>query len=390
MPSIDAVQADPVGEARRALLLCNACQFCDGYCAVFQALKRRRSVSDADLTFLSNLCHNCRACYHACQYAPPHGFAVNLPKSLSLVRHRSYRLHARPAGLGRLFRRNGRGVLAITLLVGAAVALAAVGLVPGESLLGRQTEPNAFYRIVPWPVMAGAAGLAAAWALLAVALSAKAVWRAMGPAPKAAVLPSVIEALRDAVTLRNLGGGGAGCNDRDERFSTARRRFHHAMVGGMALCFAATGVATVYDHALGWPAPYPLLSAPVLLGSAGGVLVMAGTAGLAALKWRADPAPVAQSLQGADWALLVQLFLTAASGLALLALRGTTAMGPLLLAHLGIVLGLFLTAPCGKLLHAPFRFAALLRAAMERHENGGPRRIGGPGPGVVRPPPPPS
>lgn len=380
MPSTDPLPADPTGEARRALLLCNACQFCDGYCAVFQALKRRRAVSDADAAFLANLCHNCRACYHACQYAPPHEFAVNLPRSLSLVRHRSYRLHARPAGLGRLFRRNGRRVLGITLLVAAMVALAILGLSPAESLLARQTGPGAFYRMVPWPIMAGTAGLAVAWAAAAIGLSARAFWRAMGPPPKAPVLPSLVEALRDAVTLRNLGGGGAGCNDRNERFSTARRRCHHVMVTGMALCFAATGVATVCDHALGWPAPYPLLSAPVLLGSAGGLLVMLGTAGLAALKWRADPAPLAEGLQGTDWALLVQLFLTAASGMALLALRGTAAMGPLLLVHLGLVLGLFLTAPCGKLLHAPFRFAALLRAAMERRESNGRR--------VCRTPPP--
>jgi len=379
MPFTDTLSVDPTGDARRVLRLCNACQFCDGYCAVFQALKRRRAVSEADATFLSNLCHNCRTCYHACQYAPPHGFAVNLPKSLSFVRHRSYRLHVRPAGLGRMFRRNGRRVLTITMLMVAVVTLAIPELGPTEPLLDRQIGPNAFYRIVPWPVMAGAAGLTAVWAVLVVGLSARAVWRAMGPAPKAPVLPSLIEALRDAVTLHNLGGGGAGCNDRDERFSTARRRFHHALVGGMALCFASTGVATVYDHALGWPAPYPLMSAPVLLGSAGGLLVMLGTAGLAALKWRADPAPVAESLQGADWALLMQLFLVASSGLALLTLRGTTVMGPLLLVHLGLVLGLFLTAPCSKLLHAPFRFAALLRAAMERRESNGPR--------VIRPPP---
>ncbi|AWK86696.1 tricarballylate utilization 4Fe-4S protein TcuB [Azospirillum thermophilum] len=387
-PTPAAGESPDAAEARRVLLLCNACQFCDGYCPVFPALKRRRTLAEADLTFLANLCHNCRACYHACQYAPPHGFAVNLPRSLSLVRQDSYARHVRPAPLGRLFRRNGQVVLGFTAALVAALLLAALALIPAELLFARHAGPGAFYRLVPWPLMAGVAGLAAGWAVLAVGCSVASLWRAMGPAPRAALAPSLWEAVRDAVSLRHLGGGGAGCNDRTERFSTVRRRFHHAMAGGMVLCFAATSVATIYDHLFGWPAPYPLLSLPVLLGTAGGIGVMAGTAGLAALKWRADPGPVAQEVQGTDLALLVQLFLAAASGLVLLALRDGPAMGVLLLAHLGIVLALFLTVPCGKLLHAPFRLAALLRDALERRVSGRGRAATGSPARSGAPPPP--
>ncbi|PWC33712.1 tricarballylate utilization 4Fe-4S protein TcuB [Azospirillum sp. TSO35-2] len=360
-----------VEEARWALDVCNACQFCDGYCAVFPALKRRQSLALADLALLSNLCHNCRSCYHACQYAPPHAFAVNLPKSLSRLRHQSYRDHAWPKALAGRLRRNGRFVLSVTLLAVVATLLLAVLWLPPEVLLGRHAGPGAFYRVLPWGVIAGAAGLAAGWSLLAVGLGVVAFWRSLGPPPAgAAMLPALREALRDAATLRNLGGGGVGCNDRDERFSQARRRFHHAMAYGFALCFASTMVATAYDHLLGWPAPYPVLSAPVLLGCLGGAGLMVGTAGLALLQRRAHPGPVAPELIGADRALLAQLFLTAASGFCLLAARETPAMGPLLAIHLGIVLGFFITLPCGKFLHAPFRAAALLRAALERQASG--------------------
>lgn len=358
-------------DARRALEICNACQFCDGYCAVFPALKTRRSVSAEDLTFLSNLCHNCRSCYHACQYAPPHAFDLNLPRSLSLVRQQSYRDHVWPPLLkGRLPYAGWPAVAVMVAIVLSTVALVTVPVllwVPPETLYGRQSGPGAFYRLVPWRVIVGVAGVATLWSLLAIGFSVASFWRGMGPAPAGVpLLPALREALSDAATLRNLGGGGGGCNDRDERFSQARRRFHHALFYGVGLCFASTCVATVYDHLLGWPAPYPLASPPVLLGSLGGVGMVIGTAGLALLKLRADPAPVASSLTGADCALLALLFLVAASGLGLLALRETAAMGPLLLAHLGLVLGWFATLPYSKFLHAPFRFAALLRAAMER------------------------
>ena len=36
--------------------------------------------------YLANLCHNCGACLHACQYAPPHEFAVNVPRAMAQVR----------------------------------------------------------------------------------------------------------------------------------------------------------------------------------------------------------------------------------------------------------------------------------------------------------------
>jgi len=58
---------------------------------------------------------------------------------------------------------------------------------------------------------------------------------------------------------------------------------------------------------------------------------------------------------------LVLLLLTAVSGLLLLALREHAVMGVLLVAHLGIVLALFVTLPYGKLVHGLYRAVALLK-----------------------------
>jgi citrate/tricarballylate utilization protein len=67
-----------------------------------------------------------------------------------------------------------------------------------------------------------------------------------------------------------------------------------------------------------------------------------------------------------DAAFLLQLLLSAATGFLVLFLRETRAMGTLLLVHLGVVLGLFLTMPYGKLVHAVYRFASLVRYGAER------------------------
>ena len=67
MPSAELLK-----ETGRQLVICNACRYCEGYCAVFPAMELRRSFSDGELEHLANLCHNCRSCFYACQYAPPH------------------------------------------------------------------------------------------------------------------------------------------------------------------------------------------------------------------------------------------------------------------------------------------------------------------------------
>ena len=75
----DIVLSAPATEVARQLQICNACRYCEGFCAVFPAMTRRLEFGKADIHFLANLCHNCGACLHACQEAPPLEIAVNVP-----------------------------------------------------------------------------------------------------------------------------------------------------------------------------------------------------------------------------------------------------------------------------------------------------------------------
>ena len=69
---------------------------------------------------------------------------------------------------------------------------------------------------------------------------------------------------------------------------------------------------------------------------------------------------------GADNALLAQLFLMTLTGLLLLALRETPAMGILLSVHLGTILSWFVLLPYSKFVHGLYHSLALLRHARER------------------------
>jgi len=368
---------DAATEAERLLRICAACMYCDGYCAVFPAIAGKHGFPLAEIDHLAHLCHNCRGCWYACQYAPPHPFAVNLPRTLAAVRQESFARHVRPRWLAGAFARTGW----IVAVVVGAVTLAALALVliavPPEILLGVHTSGGAFYRVVPWGIMTAAAGLSFAWAVVAVAAATVAFWRTIGPrAPLRIVLRALPAALADVVTLRNLGGGGHGCNDTGEKLSGERRASHHVLVAGFALTILSTVSAALLHHVTGAPAPYPVVSLPVLAGTLGGVLMLAGVAGLAAVETRADREPAAPAETRMNIGLLALLAATAASGLAVLGLRATAAMGLALTLHLGVVVGTFLVLPATKMLHAPFRAAALLRAAIDRLI-APPRRSGG-------------
>jgi citrate/tricarballylate utilization protein len=128
---------------------------------------------------------------------------------------------------------------------------------------------------------------------------------------------------------------GQGCNEADDAFTLARRRFHHLTFYGFMLCFASTSVATLYHHAFGWPAPYALTSLPVLLGTIGGLGLLASPAGLLWLNLRRHPQQGDAAQRPMDRGFIVLLLLTSATGLALLVWRDTAAMALLLAVHLG-------------------------------------------------------
>ena len=358
-------ETEAIVEARRLMAICNACRYCEGYCAVFPAMELRRGFAAGDLSYLANLCHDCRGCYYACQYAPPHEFALNLPQTLAKIRTETYEEYAWPRSLAGLFQRNGMFVSLLTALAIALVLVLTTWLLPSANLYSTHTEPGAFYEVIPETVMIGVGVATFGFALLALAMGCLNFWRDTGGGAVAQARP-LLQAAIDVFTLRNLGGGGHGCNNRDEAFSQARRIAHQALFYGFLFCFASTTTAAFYEHVLGLLAPYPFFSIPVLLGTVGGAGMLFGIAGLVWVKLKSDPAPAAKALLGADYALLALLFLSALTGLMLLVLRDTRAMGILLALHLGVILSVFLTLPYSKFVHGIYRSAALLRHAAER------------------------
>ena len=351
-------------EVGRQLQVCNACRYCEGFCAVFPAMTRRLEFGKADIHYLANLCHNCGACLHACQYAPPHEFAVNVPQAMAMVRVQTYAEFAWPAAFGALYRRNG---MTLALATGFGLALFLVlALLLGGALLHAPLAGN-FYAVFPHNLLVAMFGAVFGFAVVALAVGASRFWRQEAPGPASPAAAS--EAITDALRLKYLDGGhGEGCNEADDRFTLWRRRWHHFTFYGFLLCFAATCVATLYHYVLKLPAPYALSSLPVLLGAAGGLGLLVGPLGLLWLNLRRHPLHGDAAQRPMDRAFIMLLFFNSLTGLALLAWRDSAAMALLLAVHLGFVMALFLTLPYGKFAHAVYRGAALLKYAIERRQ----------------------
>lgn len=360
MPGLDVIQ-----EASRQLVICNACRYCEGYCPVFRAIETRRDFQRGDVFYLANLCHDCRACYYACMYTPPHEFAINIPQILAQSRIESYSRWSWPAALGRAFQNRSRTAFLGTGMAVLVIALALL-FIPTGDLLAMHVGAGAFYEVVPYVAMVAGALILFFYGIALWLRGGTRFWsdtRSALAEPRS--LKTLAAAARSALGLRYWRGGGHGCFYPDERPSSARRIYHALTFWGFLSDFVATSLAFLYQDILHWIPPYGLTSAPVIFGALGGVALILGTGGLIYLKLESDRDPAAAGASGMDYVFLVTLGLTALTGMLVLIFRATTAMGALLVLHLACIAALFITAPYGKFVHAVYRTLAIVRYEME-------------------------
>ncbi|MCI3275303.1 tricarballylate utilization 4Fe-4S protein TcuB [Streptomyces cylindrosporus] len=331
---------DLFDEARRQLTVCNSCRYCAGYCPVWPALELRPAPERRDITHLANLCHDCGDCLSACMYAPPHEFAVAPPSVFADVRKDTYRRYVWPR------RAPGR--------LGTGIAFAAVCLVLAllsrlftGRWFGAADRPGDPYEVLPHVPLLIAVGVPGVWALAVFGWAALRYWRDIHGRLADLFRPRAWRTtFVQAVQLRHMEGGGAGCE------VPGRRGFHLVLLYGFGLCAVSTTAAALLQNVLGAQPPYSWVSVPVISGGVGGIAMLVGGTGL----W------VRGGGSGFLWSLLV----LAATGMLTLLLRETVAFGPLLLLHVAAVVTAFGTAPYSKFVHWIFRMLSIHHDNLER------------------------
>lgn len=354
-------------EAVRQLDVCNACRYCEGLCAVFPALARRAEIDAGDVTQLANLCHDCRACYDACMYSPPHEFELDLPKALSAVRLADYQRYVWPARVPKLlsgWRGLGAGAAISTLLVGG-LAVAHAGWSGLVASTGQAAGP---YRLIPYGLLLALMLAATVYAVVVMVAAGGSYWREVGTVPGSRP-KAVLQAAWHAATLRYMRGGGEECYyPDDEQPASGRRHLHGLVAWGFGLCVLSTIAAGISQDIFGSQPPYPLLSVPVLAGTLGGIGLVIGCAGLLVLKTRSSEVTSFAAMTVKDYGLLVALTYLGVTGIAVLVLRDTAAYGIVLLIHLSAVVEALAMAPYSKFVHIVFRFMALVHDSLEQQE----------------------
>ncbi len=359
----DIEKIDLYGEASRQFIICSACRYCEGYCAVFPAIERRLFYDKGYIDYIANLCHDCRDCYYACPYAPPHEFSINIPLLLSSIRLEGYARYTYPETISRIFfKRPLTASLIITIISITAMWLFAILIGDPSRIFQRHAYTGSFYEILPhWAIVGGGLALLAYIAIVLI-ISSLRYWGAINRDPGRKVgLIAFVEALWDAISHRYFRGGGAGC-DYPEMFSGYRRLYTHLSIFlGFILATLATIVAAIYQEILGIMPPYDYRSPPVILGTFGGILMIFGSLTLIYYKARGRGL-VERSTVLLDSFMLLLLGLISLTGIMLLILRDTEYMGSLFITHMGFVLALFIIAPYSKLVHIPYRLLSLARS----------------------------
>jgi citrate/tricarballylate utilization protein len=332
-------------EANRQLTICNSCRYCEGYCPVFHAIETRRDFARGDVQYLANLCHDCRACFYACMYAPPHEFAINIPKILADARIESYRQWSWPNFLARALKSRFMEA-ALALVAWAVVVLLSLAVTSKARMFTRHLGSGEFYQVIPYVAMVIGGMVLFFYGICVWIIGGIRFWsEANNNVPELTSLKTIAGAM--------------------ERPSSVRRIYHSLTAWGFLSALVSTSLAAVYQDGFHWLPPFPLTSAPVVFGTAGGVAMIIGTLGLIWFKLKSDNVPAGTLAPGMDYMFLVMLCLTSLSGLSTLVFRATSAMGSILVMHLGLVAALFITAPYGKFVHLVYRFLALVKYRTE-------------------------
>ena len=350
-------------EGSRQFSICNGCRYCEGLCEVWTAMERRIDFGRGDLHYLANLCHDCRACYQACPYTPPHEYRLNIPELLSTTRRETYREYTWPGRLRILIDRPIAGTVgleAVAIVLSLAFALLYVG--PSRIFFPQ----SSVYAVFPETLVIVVGLAMGGYAVLAALMGLTRFWRDVhGPIRESFNGKALLSAAYEVITHRYFQGGGGGCDYPSEKGSYVRLPFHSLAFFGFLSAIIATLTAAVYEHILAIPPPYSFVSPPVIFGIAGGVAMIGGVSTLIFLKEKSDKRLANPKMLNLDYAFVLVLELASITGLLTLALRGTSTYDSVVAIHMGTVIALFVSAPYGKFVHYAYRYAALVKNQLE-------------------------
>jgi citrate/tricarballylate utilization protein len=356
-------------DARFSLNICNACRYCENICPVFKAIEFRRTFSDNSIIYLANLCHDCRGCYYACQYAPPHTFDINIPKIFGTLRLETYKNYKKSKFSKEIIEKPHIFSIAIFLISFLFYTISSIIYTGKLSLKGFFEQNTSFYSVLPENFLI-ITMLIPFTISLTIYIKDLIDYCDYIDIKKSDFfkLFNHISSLKSVILLEFLDGGSFGCNYPDEEYSFSRRIYHQFVLFGFKITFISTLIAAFMSHILNISPPYSFTSLPVIFGTIGGVLMLLGLTGLLYLRTKMDRIPYNENINSMDINFIIILLMSVLTGFLVLLFRSTIFMPILFIIHLSTVITFFIMLPFSKLQHAVFRYASIYKYFSEMNK----------------------
>ena len=343
-----------IKEAARQLTICNACRYCEGYCAVWDAMERRTEFYKKDVDYMANLCHDCRECLYVCPFTEPHEFGLNIPKVLAEVRYDTYKENTKPSFASRAFDKSW----ALPMAVVFASMLGILAIAYGNGATPLLVQPiSGFSGIMSAVFVKYSSLFVYLFVIILWSIEGMSYWRSIGESYSSALnARATYAALKDVFLHRFFRGGGAGCNYPGEKAGMARLLAHPLVIFGFLIALFSF-------------LPYPNLSTYVEIAyGTGCAMLFAGTAMLLYMKLVSNKVPSYKRMNSLDYPFTIMLNLTGITGVAMILDIGHPFAGLIFAIHMSIIFTVFITAPYGKFVHLVFRYEALLKNRIEEQK----------------------
>ena len=333
-----------VSEAARQMSICNACRYCEGYCAVWNAIEFKPVLDSGYIKHLANLCHDCRDCYYACPYnEPDHEFKLNIPKALGEVRVETYASYARPKFLKFLIE---KPALATILATSAAIALAVLyaSLVFGAGKFS--TLP--MVTVIPVSIYKPATMLVYVYTIGIWSWEGISYWSEINGGTHVSG-SGLAKGIYDAIFHTNFRGGGTGCKVPEEKNRYFRMAAHSMVMFGFIDALVSISF---------YPDIFGVAGIAYLLGS---LAVSTGAAALIYLHMKERVGSRSQKQSSMDYPFTILLFLAGITGVLVPISTGTVWFNWNFLMHDALIAVVFFLAPYSKFVHPVLRIISLIK-----------------------------
>ena len=331
-------------EAIRQMSICNACRYCEGYCAVWDAIEFKAVLNKGYISHLANLCHDCRDCFYACPYnAPDHEFKLNIPRVLGQVRVETYYANIRPKFMKFSLE---RPILFTSLSAFIAVILV---MVYSSLLFGlNKISTLPMTTIIPVSLFKPATMALYLYTLVIWSWEALSYWSEINEG-KRFTASGIMKGVYDAFFHRNFLGGGTGCKVPWENNKYFRLTAHSLVFFGFIVALISI---SFYPNIFGY------VGIVYFLGS---LAISIGTVALIYIHIAEDRGSRSQKQSSLDYAFTVLLFFAGITGVLIPISTGTDWFNWNFLIHDALITVVFLIAPFSKFIHPVFRLISLIK-----------------------------